>query len=156
LRLAELGLDYVSVSAGGRFEDAVLRPGEVLDPYTGYSGHRTMPPSWMDKKVNVHLADEIKAVLNQSGHTLPVIAAGRIPDAQTANEILEKGQADLIGIARPILCDPYWPIKYKENREKDILKCIYCNECREAEGVFQEVVCSRWKNKDGSIVPPTR
>lgn len=156
LRLAELGLDYISVSAGGRFEDAVPRPGEALDPYTGYSGHRTMPPIWMDQKVNVHLAAEIKAVLNQSGYTLPVITAGRIPDAQTANGILEKGQADLIGIARPILCDPYWPVKYRENREKDVLKCIYCNECREAEGAFQEVVCARWKKKDGSIVPPTR
>ncbi|MBI5591768.1 MAG: NADH:flavin oxidoreductase [Deltaproteobacteria bacterium] len=156
LRLAELGLDYISVSAGGRFEDAVPRPGEALDPYTGYSGHRTMPPSWMDEKVNVHLAAEIKAVLNQSGYTLPVITTGRIPDAQTASGILDKNQADLIGIARPILCDPYWPTKYKENREKDVLKCIYCNECREAEGAFQEVICARWKKKDGSIVPPTR
>ena len=101
LRLAELGMDYISVSAGGRFEDAVPREGEALDPYTGYSGHRTMPPSWMDKKVNVYLAAAIKKHLNEAGHTLPVITAGRIPDAQTATEILESGQADLIGIARP-------------------------------------------------------
>ena len=156
LRLAELGLDYISVSAGGRFEDAVARPGEALDPYTGYSGHRTMPPAWMEKKVNVYLAAEVKEALNQAGHTLPVITAGRIPDAATANGILENGQADLIGIARPILCDPYWPRKSMENREKDILKCIYCNECREAEGAFEEVICARWKKKDGTIVPPTR
>ncbi|MFZ3045853.1 MAG: NADH:flavin oxidoreductase [Desulfatirhabdiaceae bacterium] len=155
LKLAELGLDYLSVSAGGRFEDALLREGEALDPYTGYSGHRTMPPAWMDKKVNVYLAAEIKSLLNTEGYTIPVITAGRIPDAETANGILEAGQADLIGIARPILCDPYWPKKYKENREKDILKCIYCNECREAEGSFQEVICARWKKKDGSVVPPT-
>ena len=155
LRLVELGLDYISISAGGRFEDAIQHEGEALDPYTGYSGHRTMPPAWMDKKVNVYLAAEIKAMLNQAGHTLPVITAGRIPDARTANEILESGQADLIGIARPILCDPYWPKKYKENREQDILKCIYCNECREAEGAFEPVICARWKKKDGSIVPPT-
>lgn len=154
-RLAELGLDYISVSAGGRFEDAIPREMEALDPYTGYSGHRTMPPSWMDKKVNVYLAATIKTSLNQKGITTPIITAGRIPDAKTANEILEKGEADLIGIARPILCDPFWPLKYKENREKDILKCIYCNECREAEGAFIDVICSRWKRKDGSIQPPT-
>ncbi|MFH1139826.1 MAG: NADH:flavin oxidoreductase [Pseudomonadota bacterium] len=153
-RLAELGLDYISVSAGGRFEDAVPREGEALDPYTGYSGHRTMPPIWMDKKVNVHLAAEIKTFLNQAGHTIPVITAGRIPDAQTTEDILVSGQADLIGIARPILCDPYWPKKYQENREKDVLKCLYCNECREAEGAFEEVICARWKRKDGAIVPP--
>ncbi len=155
MRLAELGLDYISVSAGGRFEDAIPREGEALDPYTGYSGHRTMPPAWMDKKINVYLATEVKNALTRAGYTLPVITAGRIPDAMTAEGILENGEADLIGIARPILCDPYWPRKYKENREADILKCIYCNECREAEGAFEEVVCARWKKKDGSIVPPT-
>ena len=154
LRLAELGLDYLSVSAGGRFEDAVPREGEALDPYTGYSGHRTMPPLWMAEKVNVYLASDIKRLLNEAGYTIPVITAGRIPDAATANDILKQGEADLVGIARPILCDPSWPNKYRENREADILKCIYCNECREAEGSFEEVVCARWKKKDGSIVPP--
>ena len=153
-RLAELGLDYISVSAGGRFEDAIPREGEALDPYTGYSGHRTMPPLWMDKKVNVYLAAAIKQFLTQAGYTTPIITAGRIPDAKTANEVLENGEADLIGIARPILCDPYWPMKSKENREKDILKCLYCNECREAEGAFEEVTCARWKKKDGNIQPP--
>ena len=155
LRLAELGMDYISVSAGGRFEDAIKKEGEALDPYTGYSGHRTMPPVWMDKKINVYLAAEIKAMLNEAGQTLPVITAGRIPDAQTAEGVLQKGEADIIGIARPILCDPYWPRKSKENRESDILKCIYCNQCREAEGAFEEVICARWKKKDGSVVPPT-
>jgi 2,4-dienoyl-CoA reductase-like NADH-dependent reductase (Old Yellow Enzyme family) len=155
LKLASLGIDYISVSAGGRFEDAIPREGEALDPYTGYSGHRTMPPAWMDRKVNVYLAAEIRSVLTRAGYAVPVITAGRIPDASTANEILENGQADLIGIARPILCDPYWPRKFRENREKDVLKCIYCNECREAEGGFREVICARWKKSDGTIVPPT-
>lgn len=154
-RLAELGLDYISVSAGGRFEDAIPREGEALDPYTGYSGHRTMPPLWMEKKVNVYLAAAIKEYVSQAGYTTPIITAGRIPDAKTADEILENGDADLVGIARPILCDPYWPVKYKEKREKDILKCLYCNECREAEGAFEEVTCARWKMKDGSIQLPT-
>jgi len=154
-KLAQLGLDYISVSAGGRFEDAIPREGEALDPYTGYSGHRTMPPLWMGEKVNVHLATGIKKSLNQAGYTTPVITAGRIPDAKTANEILDNGEADLVGIARPILCDPFWPVKYKEKREKDILKCVYCNECREAEGAFEEVTCARWKKKDGSIQLPS-
>lgn len=154
LRLAELGLDYISVSAGGRFEDAVPKEGEALDPYTGYSGHRSMPPHWMSERVNVYLASEIKAHINQAGYNTPVITAGRIPDAETANGILQSGQADLVGIARPILCDPYWPIKHKEHREDEILKCIYCNECRESEGAFEEVICARWKKKDGSIQPP--
>ncbi len=63
-------------------------------------------------------------------------------------------KADMVAIARPILADPYWPKKYQEGREKEILKCIYCNKCREAEGAFEEVTCFQWNRKDGSISPP--
>jgi 2,4-dienoyl-CoA reductase-like NADH-dependent reductase (Old Yellow Enzyme family) len=79
MRLAELGLDYISVSAGGKFEDAVPK-----DPYTGYSGSRTMPPKWMPEKVNVYLAADIKNTLNKDGFSPTVITAGRILTADVA------------------------------------------------------------------------
>ena len=154
LRLAELGLDYISVSAGGKFEDAVPKDGEALDPYTGYSGSRTMPPKWMPQKVNVYLAADIKNTLNGAGFFPTVITAGRILTADVAEGILQNNEADMVAIGRPILCDPYWPNKLKEAREKDILQCIYCNKCREAEGAFEEVTCIQWKKKDGSIARP--
>lgn len=154
LRLAELGLDYISVSAGGKFEDAIPIEGEALDPYTGYSGHRSMPPKWMPEKVNVYLAAEIKKTINGAGFNTPVITAGRIPTAEVAESVLQNDEADMVAIARPILADPYWPKKYQEGREKEILKCIYCNKCREAEGAFEEVTCFQWNKKDGSTSPP--
>ena len=154
LRLAELGLDYISVSAGGKFEDAIPIEGEALDPYTGYSGHRSMPPKWMPEKVNVYLAAEIKRTINEAGFNTPVITAGRIPTAEVAESILQNDEADMVAIARPILADPYWPKKYEEGREKEILKCIYCNKCREAEGAFEEVTCFQWNRKDGTTSPP--
>jgi len=154
LRLAELGLDYISVSAGGKFEDAIPTEGEALDPYTGYSGHRSMPPKWMPEKVNVYLAAEIKKTINGAGFNTPVITAGRIPTAEVAESVLQNDEADMVAIARPILADPYWPKKYQEGREKEILKCIYCNKCREAEGAFEEVTCFQWNKKDGSTSPP--
>ena len=154
LRFAEMGLDYLSVSAGGKFEDAVAKEGEALDPYTGYSGSRTMPPKWMPEKVNVYLATDIKSTLNAAGFFPTVITAGRILSADAAEGILQNNEADMVAIGRPILCDPYWPNKLKEAREKEILKCIYCNECREAEGAFEEVTCIQWKKKNGSIVVP--
>ena len=154
MRLAALGLDYISVSAGGKFEDAVPRAGEALDPYTGYSGSRTMPPKWMPEKVNVYLATDIKNTLNKGGFSPTVITAGRILSADVAEGILQNNEADMVAIGRPILCDPAWPNKLKEAREKEILKCIYCNECREAEGAFEEVTCIQWKMKDGSVVVP--
>jgi len=152
--LAQLGLDYISVSAGGKFEDAVPHEEESLDPYTGYSGHRTMPPEWMPEKVNVYLAAEIKKMLNSKGFNTTVVTAGRIPTAHVAETVLQNHEADLVAIARPILADPYWPNKSKEGREKDILKCVYCNKCRESEGAFEPVYCFQWKKKDGTIMPP--
>jgi 2,4-dienoyl-CoA reductase-like NADH-dependent reductase (Old Yellow Enzyme family) len=154
LRLAELGLDYLSVSAGGKFEDAIPKESESLDPYTGYSGHRSMPPNWMPEKVNVYLAADIKKTINSAGFDTPVITAGRIPTPQVAESIFQNNEADMVAIARPILADPYWPKKHREGRAKDILKCIYCNKCREAEGAFEEVTCFQWKKKDGTIKCP--
>ena len=155
LRLAELGLDYVSVSAGGKFEDAPQMEGEALDPYTGYSGSRSMPPKWMPEKVNVYLAADIKRTLTAAGYATPVIAAGRIPTARVAESVLQSGEADLVGIARPILCDPYWPNKSHEGRAADIKKCTYCNHCREMEGAYKEVTCIQWTAKDGTRRDPT-
>ena len=154
LRLAELGLDYISISAGGKFEDAISRTGESLDPYTGYSGNRSMPPLWMPEKVNVYLAADIKKILNLAGFYPTIITAGRIPTAQIAQKILENSEADMVAIARPILCDPFWPKKSQEGRERDIVKCVYCNKCREAEGAYEEVTCVQWKKKDGRIQIP--
>ena len=84
-----------------------------------------------------------------------MIAAGRIPTARVAEGILQQGDADLIGIARPILCDPYWPNKSREGRAADIKKCTYCNHCREMEGAYEEVTCIQWKAKDGTRRDPT-
>jgi len=156
MHLAQSGLDYLSLSAGGKFEDAIPRQGESLDPYTGYSGLRTMPPHWMPEKVNVYLAAAIKENLNKAGIKIPVITAGRIPTAKVAEDILQDNQADLVAIGRPILCDPSWPNKYKHGREGEILRCIYCNKCREAEGAYEKVTCFQWKRKDGSTLPPSQ
>jgi len=147
LRLAELGLDYISVSAGGKFEDAVEKQGEALVPYTGYSGHRAMPPHWMPEKVNVYLAADIRKMLREKGYQTPVVAAGRIPNARVAESVLENREADLVAIARPTLCDPHWPMKTLEGREQEILKCVYCNKCKEADEAFQKVYCVQWKKE---------
>jgi dimethylglycine catabolism A len=154
LRLAQFGLDYISVSAGGKFEDAVAKQGEALIPYTGYSGHRAMPPHWMPEKVNVYLAADIRKTLREAGYQTPVVAAGRIPNARVAEGVLENREADLVAIARPTLCDPQWPRKTVEGREKEILRCVYCNKCKEADEAFQKVYCVQWEKKGGTIIPP--
>jgi 2,4-dienoyl-CoA reductase-like NADH-dependent reductase (Old Yellow Enzyme family) len=141
LRMAQLGVDYLSISAGGKFEDAVKREGHPLDPYTGYSGDRTMPPATYPLGVNVYLAEAIKHFINRQGYHTPVLTAGRITTAQQAEETLQAQQADLIGMARALLADPDLPKKAREGREDTIIRCLYANICKQLEENYRPVRC---------------
>lgn len=59
---------------------------------------------------------------------IPVIASGSIATAQLAEDILEKGQADFVSFARPLLADPWLANKAREGRPEDIAPCIRCND----------------------------
>ena len=149
LRLAELGIDYLSISAGGKFEDAVKQEERALEPYTtGYSGSRAIAPAWMPEKVNVYLCTAIKDAVRKRGYQTTMITAGRIPTGSVAEGILENGEADMVAVARPILCDPFWPKKYKEGRDRDVQKCSYCNECCQMDVAHKKVICVQWKKRD--------
>ena len=72
----------------------------------------------------VYQAEEIKKVV-----ATPVVCAYRINDPLVAEDILAQGRADLIGLARALLADPYFPDKAKMGRLDDIRPCIACNHC---------------------------
>jgi 2,4-dienoyl-CoA reductase-like NADH-dependent reductase (Old Yellow Enzyme family) len=151
--LARRGIDYISVSCGGQWEDALPpAPGEPPSAYTGYSGLRCWPRAWDPNGANVYLAERIRQALRKAGHQTPVITAGKIPTAEFAEEILREGQADLIGLGRPLLCDPDWVNKYLKDRPQDIVRCIYCNHCAEVNDLFQATTCIYWPK--GSIQAP--
>jgi 2,4-dienoyl-CoA reductase-like NADH-dependent reductase (Old Yellow Enzyme family) len=65
-----------------------------------------------------------------------------------------KELTDRVAVARPTLCDPHWPRKTVEGREQDILRCLYCNKCKEADEAFQKVYCVQWKKEGRTMVPP--
>ena len=144
-RFAELGVDYVSVSAGDKIEDAPVPPeGYPPDGTAGYSGER-MSPSWIyPDGANVYLAEAIRKFVRDAGHEMAIVTAGKIRMPQHAEEILQQEKADFIGLARAILADPDWAKKAQEGREKEIVKCAACNWCVEADGRLEQVYCSRW------------
>ncbi len=153
-RLAVEGVDYISVSCGGQFVDAVPKEGKPLDCYSGYSGKRCWPRWYMPDGTNVYLAEGIKKAINRAGLQTPVITAGKIPYPALAQEILDQGKADLIGMARALLCDPEWPNKAKAGREDEIVRCIYCNYCSDCDRNFKPVVCIQWPK--GSFNAPLK
>lgn len=152
-RFAELGADYISVSAGDRFEDAATpEEGMPLDPMSGYSGHRMSPWWWWPDGAHVYLAEMVRNAIREAGFTTPVVTAGKIREPKHAEEILRQEKADIIGLCRALLCDPDWPMKAKEGRENDIVRCSACNWCLEADSRYEKVNCCRWP--EGGLIAP--
>ncbi len=144
LRMAQLGVDYISLSVGGKFEDAVQKEGSPLYPYTGYSGDRCMPGDQYPPLPHVHLAAGIKAYINRHGFDVPVVSVGKISDPADAERLVAEGRADIVGMARQLLADPDWVRKVEEGRAHAILRCIYCNVCKQLDENFKLVSCFLW------------
>lgn len=160
VRLARAGVDYVSLSAGGKFEDARPIPGEPLYPYTGYSGDRCMPGSNYPDGANLHIPQAVRAGLREHGLQTPVIAAGKIGTQELAEQVLERGHGDMIGMARALLADPDLPKKWQAGREDKVVRCVYGNVCKALDENFRRVDCTLWPKKLGQApasdddVPP--
>ena len=60
--------------------------------------------------------------------TIPLITSNRINMPQVAEDVLARGDADLISMARPMLADPELVNKARDGREDEINTCIACNQ----------------------------
>lgn len=90
---------------------------------THAEGMRCASPMLLPAGVHVPAAAALKKAVR-----IPVIVCGSITTPELAEEILESGKADFIGLARPLFADPDWPKKAKEGRPEDIRPCIRCND----------------------------
>lgn len=59
---------------------------------------------------------------------VPVITSNRINMPDVAEEVLSRGDADLVSMARPMLADSAFMRKAIEGREDEINTCIACNQ----------------------------
>ncbi len=95
----------------------------------GSPGAITQATAEYEPGFNVRLAKKIKEVVS-----VPVIAVGRFSDPALADEVIGRGDADLVAFGRQFLADPDFLIKAKAGRTADIRKCIACNQgCIERE-----------------------
>jgi 2,4-dienoyl-CoA reductase-like NADH-dependent reductase (Old Yellow Enzyme family) len=72
---------------------------------------------------NVGRAKRIKEIVN-----VPVIGVGRFTDLSLADEVIGRGEADLVAFGRQFLADPDFILKSREGRFEDVRKCIACNQ----------------------------
>lgn len=83
----------------------------------------TVPPYFYPLGINVDNAFQIK-----KNTSVPIIVAGRITTPDFAEEILEAGKADFIGLGRIQLADPDFVQKTMEDRVDEIVKCVACDQ----------------------------
>ena len=146
---ARAGFDFLSLSKGGKFEDA-QRPkvGQAVYPYTGKSGYECMPTVLSDEVGpfgrSVPLMASVKHAVNAAGFETPVVTAGGITTFEQAEEILRRGQADIIGMARQALADPDWFLKVRLGRGDEVRRCTYTNYCEALDQAHRPVTCKLW------------
>jgi len=149
VKFAEAGVDYLSVSKGGRFEDAKQpKLGEAVYPYTGESGHECMPTVLSDARGpfgrNVPLAAAIRRAIRDAGHATPVVTSGGITTFEQAEAILARGEADCVAAARQSLADPDWFRKIRLGWGHLVRRCEFTNYCEGLDQRHKQVTCKLW------------
>lgn len=108
--LEQYGVQFLDLSCG------------TYDTMNTWCEPTSYPMGW--RKDN---AKRIKEAVN-----IPVGSTGVIRTPEQAEKLIEDGYQDVIGLARPLLADPYWAKKAKEGRSKDINRCLSCLYCLES------------------------
>ena len=102
-------LDYVDVSAG---TDGNLVSNMLHEPPMG------LPPGPFREH-----SGRIRQQID-----IPVIHGTRIHTAELAEEVLREGQADMVGMVRPLIADPRLPEKARTGRADQITPCVACEQ----------------------------
>jgi dimethylglycine catabolism A len=146
---ARAGMDFLSLSRGGKFDDAQQpKVGAAAYPYTGRSGYECMPSYYSDAQGpfgrNLGATARIHAAVRAVNRTTPLIASGGIHNFEQAEAILASGQADIVAIARQALADPDWFTKVRSGRGAEVRLCIYTNYCEALDQRHRQVTCELW------------
>jgi dimethylglycine catabolism A len=148
-RLAGAGMDFISLSRGGKFEDASQpKIGEAAYPYTGRSGYECMPSYYSDAigpfGRNHDASTRIRAKIRRAGFNTPIVLSGGIHHFNQAEHALSGGAADIVGFARQALADPDWFAKVRAGAGDKVRLCIYTNYCEALDQRHREVTCELW------------
>jgi 2,4-dienoyl-CoA reductase-like NADH-dependent reductase (Old Yellow Enzyme family) len=149
VELARAGLDFLSLSKGGKFDDAQQpKVGAAAYPYTGPSGHACMPTKKMQPHGrNLGDARVIRAALRANGLATPIVAAGGIHSFELAEHALASGACDVVAAARQSLADPDWWKKMERGDGVRVRHCLYTNYCEALDQRHVEVTCQLWDRK---------
>ena len=151
--LARAGMDYLSLSRGGKFEDAKQpRIGWARYPYTGPSGYECMPTVRSDERGpfgrNRAATRAVRDAVRAAELLTPVVLSGGISTFEQAEELLRAGDADIVASARQSLADPDWFRKLRLGLGSEVRRCVFTNYCEGLDQVHKPVTCKLWDHVD--------
>ena len=125
-------LSMADLVEGGQSWDEVVALGKEIEAAgasiinTGIGWHEARVPTIV---TSVPRAAFTSVTASFRPHvSIPVVTSNRINLPQVGEEVLARGDADLISMARPFLADPEWVLKATTDRADEINVCIACNQ----------------------------
>jgi NAD(H)-dependent 7beta-hydroxy-3-oxo-delta4-cholenoic acid oxidoreductase len=123
--------------------------------YPDYSS-RIMPPTGTPLRPNAGLARAVKEVVE-----VPVMVVGRINEPRVAEDVLARGDADMVVLGRALLADPAFAEKARAGRFEDIAPCIACGigcVAGRLQGRDMTCVINPWSGREGetALVPAAK
>lgn len=93
---------------------------------TGIGWHESLVPTIAGAVPRAAWIDAVQRV--KEAVTVPVMASNRINTPEVAEDIVARGAADLVSMARPLLADPDFARKLRQGQSETINTCIACNQ----------------------------
>jgi dimethylglycine catabolism A len=146
---AGAGMDFLSTSRGGKFDDAKRPPvGGAAYPYTGPSGYECMPQYISDELGpfgrNAEPTATVRKAVRDAGTNVPVVCTGGVHNFEMAEDYLARGVCDIVGAARQSLADPDWFRKTLLGHGAEVRLCEYTNYCEGLDQKHKVVTCQLW------------
>jgi 2,4-dienoyl-CoA reductase (NADPH2) len=125
-------LSMMDLVEGGSSFDEVVHFGKAIEKAgasiinTGIGWHEARIPT-IQTKVPRAAFTWVTAKYRQH-FSIPVITSNRINTPEVAEQVLQRGDADMVSMARPFLADPEFVNKAAQGRSDEINTCIGCNQ----------------------------
>mgnify|MGYP002628322445 CR=1 FL=1 len=125
-------ISAIDLVEGGLTGDEIDRLAQALEQAgadvlnTGIGWHESVVPTIATSVPRAAFA--FAAVRLKKVVSIPVVASNRINMPTVAEEILERGEADMVSLARAFLADPDFVVKAATGRTDEINTCIGCNQ----------------------------
>ncbi|MCV6609973.1 MAG: NADPH-dependent 2,4-dienoyl-CoA reductase [Amphritea sp.] len=125
-------LSMLDLVDGGSSYEEIVQLGQAIEQAgatiinTGIGWHEARIPTIATKVPRAAftwVTAKVREALN-----VPVITSNRINMPDVAEQVLARGDADMVSMARPFLADPEFVVKAEQGRADEINTCIGCNQ----------------------------